>query len=189
VAHERLAVHLVTALTIMAGCIWTALDLRRDGRDVAQDRPRRWVIPFGALLLLQIVYGALTAGLRAGHVTAEWPTMFGRFIPTGLFTEAIALLDDPTTVVFIHRSIAYAVAAAALAVAWRCWRRGAGVRALALGGMVLLQFVLGVLTVVNGVPIALGVAHQGGAALLVAATVWLAHWARQPHRQTLALTR
>ncbi len=177
VAHERLAVHLVTALTIMAGCVWTALDLRRDERDVAADRPRRWVVPFAALLLLQIVYGAFTAGLRAGHVTAAWPTMFGQFIPAGLFTEAIALLDDPATVVFIHRSIAYAVAAAALAVAWRCWRSGAGVRALALGGMVLVQFALGVLTIVNGVPVALGVAHQGGAALMVAASVWLAHWA------------
>ncbi|WP_205599604.1 COX15/CtaA family protein, partial [Sandarakinorhabdus rubra] len=63
-----------------------------------------------------------------------------------------------------------------LAVAWRLWRAGAGARAAALGGLVLIQFVLGVAVILNHVPIPLGVAHQGVAALLVAATVWAAHW-------------
>ena len=185
VAPERLAVHLVTALTIMAGCIWTALDLRRGAAigaggeyaGAAAARPRAWVLPFALLLTVQIVWGAFTAGLRAGHVTAEWPTMFGSLFPAGLLETARAVIDDPAAVVLLHRSIAWAVAAAAVAIAVTCWRRGAGVRALALGGMVVVQFVLGVLTVINGVPILLGVAHQAGAALLVAATVWLAHWA------------
>ncbi len=178
VAHERLAVHLTLALSIMAACQWTALDLIAERTTDA--RPHRWVLPFAALLVLQIVYGAFTAGLRAGHVTTEWPTMFGALVPPGLFDAVGAILNDPTAVVFIHRTLAWGVAAAALAVAWTCWRNGAGRRALALGGMVAVQFVLGVLTVVNGVPVALGVAHQGGAALLVAATVWLAHWAIAP---------
>ncbi len=181
VEHLWLAAHLSTALTILAGFLWTALDLLSSPAPAAAQRPRprphRWVLPFAALLLVQIVWGAFTAGLRAGHVTTEWPTMFGSLFPSGLFETARAIIDDPATVVLLHRSIAWAVAAAAIAAAIACWRHGAGVRALALGGMVVVQFVLGVLTVVNGVPIPLGVAHQGGAALLVAATVWLAHWA------------
>ena len=175
VAHERLAVHLVTALTIMAGCLWTALDLLDS--DASADRPRRWVVPFAALLFVQIVWGAFVAGMRAGHVSDTWPLMFGRLVPPDLVTSAADLIDTPLTVHFIHRTLAIVVALAALYVAAKVWRAGAGPRALALGGAVVAQFVLGVLTVVNGVPIPLGVAHQACGALLVAATVWAAHWA------------
>jgi cytochrome c oxidase assembly protein subunit 15 len=83
------------------------------------------------------------------------------------------------SVQFLHRSLAWLVAAAVLLVAWRLWRAGAGVRALLLGGLVLTQFALGVLVIINHVPIPLGVAHQGVAALLVAATVWAAHWSKR----------
>jgi cytochrome c oxidase assembly protein subunit 15 len=178
VAPERLAVHLSNALIIMAGCIWTALDLL-DGDAPRQDRPRRWVVPVAALLAVQIVWGAFTAGLRAGHAADTWPLMLGALVPDGILASARDAIADPVSVQFIHRSLAWAVAGAILLVALRLWRAGAGVRALALGGLVLLQFGLGVLVIINHVPIPLGVAHQGVAALLVAATVWAAHWSRK----------
>lgn len=176
VAHERLAVHLSNALIIMAGCLWTALDLR-DGDAPRRDRPRAWVWPLAGILGVQIVWGAFTAGLRAGHVSDSWPLMLGALVPDGVFTAAADAIADPLTVHFLHRSIAWAVAIAALLSAGILWRAGAGRRALALGGMVLVQFALGVSVVLNGVPVWLGVAHQAGAALLVAAVVWAAHWA------------
>jgi cytochrome c oxidase assembly protein subunit 15 len=182
VAHERLAVHLTTALTIMAGCIWTALDLLRDHRPVAT-RPHRWVVPFAVLLTVQIIWGAFVAGMRAGHASDSWPLMFGRLVPEALVTSAADLVNSPITVHFVHRTLAYGVVAAALVIALRLWRAGAGVRALALGGAVLAQFALGVATVLSGVAIPLGVAHQATGALLVAATVWAAHWAMQGTRQ------
>lgn len=178
VAHERLAVHLFTALTIMAGCIWTALDLLQTETPKAP-RPRRWVIPFAILLAVQIIWGAFVAGMRAGHASDTWPLMFGRLVPEGLVTTAGDLINAPATVHFLHRSLAYIVAASALYIALRLWRAGAGVRALALGGAVLAQFALGVATVLSGVAIPLGVAHQATGAVLVAATVWAAHWAVQ----------
>jgi cytochrome c oxidase assembly protein subunit 15 len=178
VAPERLAVHLSNALIIMAGCIWTALDLL-DGDRPRHDRPRAWVWPVAALLAVQILWGAFTAGLRAGHAADSWPLMFGALVPDGILASARDAIADPVSVQFIHRSLAWAVAAAILLVALGLWRAGAGVRALALGGLVLLQFVLGVLVIINHVPIPLGVAHQGVAALLVAATVWAAHWSRK----------
>ncbi len=178
VAPERLAVHLSNALIIMAGCVWTALDLR-DGDAPRHDRPRAWVWPVAALLCVQIVWGAFTAGLRAGHASDTWPLMFGALVPEGILASAGAAIADPVTVQFLHRSLAWAVAAALLLVSAQLWRAGAGVRALALAGLVLAQFVLGVLVIINHVPIPLGVAHQGVAALLVAATVWAAHWSRR----------
>jgi cytochrome c oxidase assembly protein subunit 15 len=81
---------------------------------------------------------------------------------------------------FAHRSLAWVVALAALAIAWRLWRAGAGWRAHALAGAVLVQFALGVAVVLTGVPLGLGVLHQSGAALLLLATVVAAHWATRP---------
>jgi cytochrome c oxidase assembly protein subunit 15 len=175
VAPERLAVHLSNALIIMVGCIWTALNLI-DGDAPRADRPRGWVLPVTLLLSVQIVWGAFTAGLRAGHASDTWPLMFGALVPDGLLNRAVDAIADPVSVQFIHRSLAYVVAAALVVTAVRLWQAGAGIRALALGGLVLVQFVLGVLVITNHVPIPLGVAHQGVAALLVAATVWAAHW-------------
>jgi cytochrome c oxidase assembly protein subunit 15 len=109
--------------------------------------------------------------------------MFGRLVPEALVTSAADLVNSPITVHFVHRTLAYGVVAAALVIALRLWRAGAGVRALALGGAVLAQFALGVATVLSGVAIPLGVAHQATGALLVAATVWAAHWAMQGTRQ------
>ena len=174
VAHERLAAHLVNALVVMSGCLWTALDLRRDG-SVAAPRPTAWIVPFTLLLGVQIIWGAFTAGLRAGHASDTWPLMFGQLVPPGL----ASLIDDPVSVQFVHRTLAWAVAASALWVAWRLYSAGAGPRALAIGGLVLLQFTLGVATVVYGVPIAIAAAHQAVATLLLAATITAAHWSVQ----------
>lgn len=178
VAPERLAAHLSNAFIIMAGCIWTALDLI-DGDAPRHDRPRAWVWPLTALLSVQIIWGAFTAGLRAGHASDTWPLMFGQLVPDGILRSAADAVSDPVTVQFIHRSLAWIAAGSVLAVAGMLWRAGGGVRAAALGGIVLAQFVLGVGVVINGVPVWLGVAHQAVAALLVMAMVWAAHWSKR----------
>jgi cytochrome c oxidase assembly protein subunit 15 len=176
VAPERLAIHLSNALIIMAGCLWTALDLT-NGDAPRRDRPRAWIWPLAAVLAVQILWGAFTAGLRAGHSSDTWPLMLGSLVPAGILNSARDLIADPVTVQFVHRSLAYLVAAGTVLAAWRLWRAGAGRRALALGGIVAVQFALGVAVIVNHVPIPLGVAHQAGAALFVAALTWAAHWA------------
>jgi cytochrome c oxidase assembly protein subunit 15 len=178
VAHERLAVHLSVALTIMAGCIWTALDLLR-GPAPAQPRWRGWVVPFALLLAVQIIWGAFVAGMRAGHVSNTWPQIAGQWVPAGAFESASDLINSPLTVHFLHRTLAIVVALFALHIAAKLWRGGAGVRALALGAAVIAQFTLGVATVLSGVALPLGVLHQAVGALLVAATVWAAHWSVQ----------
>jgi len=175
VAHERLAVHLVNALVLMSGCIWTALSLLPSGVRGGV-RPSRWIVPFLALLTVQIIWGAFTAGLRAGHASDTWPLMFGQWVP-----PLASLIDEPVSVQFVHRSLAYVVAAAALSVAFVTFRAGAGQRAVAMAALVILQVALGVATVINGVPIPLAAAHQAVAALLLASTIWTAHWSlRKP---------
>ena len=62
---------------------------------------------FLGLLLIQIAYGGFTAGLKAGYVSDTWPLMLGKLIPPGLFSSFINILENPFTIVFIHRWFAF----------------------------------------------------------------------------------
>ena len=100
-----------------------------------------------------------------------------------LFTNPLDI-DNPVTVQFLHRWLALGVAAYAIGAAIWLYRAGAGWRAVALGSGMLLQFLLGVLTLLNSVPIPLGVAHQSGAVLLLLATIAAGHWSRGGARRS-----
>lgn len=176
VSHYRLATHLCAALFILAGLFWTALDLRRWPSPPA--RLPGIALPLLAVLVLQILWGAFTAGLDAGYAFNSWPKMGETWFPEGvplvepLWRNAV---DTPAVVQFVHRSFAYAVVATGLGTAWIGWRRGARVAAAHVAAFLLVQFLLGIATVVTGVSLWIAVAHQAGAALLLLAAVALAH--------------
>jgi cytochrome c oxidase assembly protein subunit 15 len=181
VSHFRLAIHLNAAFAVFGLVWWTVLDLRGGRRSFAGNGgpAARWMRGLLALLVLQIVYGAFTAGLDAGRIYNTWPLMNGQFIPENvhafgdLVTDLTAHRDG---VQFVHRTLAWLVAAAFIGAAVH-FRRSPGVqqawRWLVAG--VLVQFTLGVLTVLSHVDIALGVAHQLGALLLLAACLVAVH--------------
>ena len=78
VSHFRLAVHLLTALFILGGLVWTALDLRQLAR--GNDQPARLTglgVAVLAVLLVQLLFGAYTAGLNAGYVANTWRDQLG----------------------------------------------------------------------------------------------------------------
>jgi len=181
VAHERLALHLTTALALLGALVWTALDLRALGAGAAHvdGRPRRWIVPFFVLLTTQIVLGAFVAGLDAGSFDNTWPRMGDRWVPRGIDTLSPVwsnVIDNPITVQFLHRWVAFAVAVAAFAVAVQLFRAGATALATVVEGVVSTQVLLGVLTLVHRVPVGLGIAHQATATVLVVITVVAAHW-------------
>jgi cytochrome c oxidase assembly protein subunit 15 len=179
VAPGWLAAHLITALFTLACTVWTALDLNALDRDPAA-RPSR-LTPFaaltGAALLIQLVYGALMAGLRAGLVTDQWPLMNGRFFPGASQTGESAghiFFADPAIVHFIHRWWAWVVVAALVVLARRV--RGIDRRAsIAIHAAFGTQIPLGIATVMTHVSLPLAALHQLVGALLVVATVWGAH--------------
>jgi len=178
VSHLRLAVHLVTALVILAGLVWTALDLMQLHRDrlATPARLAPAAILALALLFVQIVWGAFTAGLDAGYAFASWPLMGDSLFPAGVpLTGTLAdAVDNPVMVQFIHRWLAFGVAAALFWLSVRATRRGSRA-GFAVTGLVTLQIFLGVATLLTGVQIAVAVAHQANAALLLIATVAAAH--------------
>ena len=189
VAPLKLTLHLTIASAILALLVWTAVELReRESsrpRDGAASGPERWLYRPALVLLglvfLQIAFGGLVAGSKAGWTYNTWPLMDGRLIPsTGALLAARPALENlvsnPALVQLNHRLLAYLVVAVALLLAWRAYRlspgsaaanRAGGLAALALG-----QAALGVVTLLFAVPLWAGLAHQLGAmALLIGATM------------------
>ena len=180
VSHYRLAVHLLTALFIMGGLIWTALDLAALHRDPAA-RPAA-LRPFALLALLvllaQLMFGAFTAGLDAGYVSSTWPLMNDHFVPEGiewLGSLWATVSNDPYLVHFIHRWWAWVVAVFLILLARKAKRAGRRGPSIAINAALGTQIALGIATVMSGIALPLAVLHQAVGALVVAAAAWGAH--------------
>jgi len=200
VSHYRLATHLVLALLIFAGVVWTLRRLADRPPLAASSRLKITSMVLLALTFVQLYLGALVAGLRAGRVYNTWPDIDGGLIPSAarLFFEQPwwrNLFDNTLTVQFEHRMTAYVLFALAVlhvVDALRSRARAAAVKgAWWLAAAITLQATLGILTLLNQVPIALGLAHQAVAiAVLTLAVLQAERLAvRQPQaeRQKLAL--
>jgi heme a synthase len=181
VSHFRLSAHLLLAFAIMGALIWTALDLRDLAR-TGENRPSRVTgaaVATLAVLFVQLLFGAWVAGLNAGQVANDWPTMQGRLLPEGIEWSNgafFALTHDPFLIHFIHRWWAWVVVAALVIFARRVKARERGRPAsIAIHSAFGTQILLGILTVLTGVAIWLAALHQAVGALVVAATVWGAH--------------
>jgi cytochrome c oxidase assembly protein subunit 15 len=132
------------------------------------------VIAFTALAI-QLLYGALMAGLRAGLVSDSWPLMNGRLFP-GVTQSgeslAHALFADPAVVHFIHRWWAWVTVAALIVLARSVRAAGARPASIAIHAAFGTQVLLGIAVVLTGVPIWLAALHQLLGALLVIAVTW-----------------
>jgi len=176
VSPYRLAFHLTLACAIFALIVWTIRRLRPQAPVPALMRLRASAIGLLALVLCQIYWGALVAGLRAGLLYNTWPLIDGDLVPAAsslFFNEPWwrNLFENPLTVQFIHRGIAYLLFIAALLHAADAARAGRGALALALAVAVTIQAALGIATLLYQVPIGLALAHQGVAVVVLAIAV------------------
>ena len=183
VSHYRLAGHLVLASGLMANILWTALDVNRarftKGTGYNKDYLQpvlRWIF---ALIILQIIYGAFTAGLKAGYGWNTFPKMQGQWVPDGLMQLSpwyVNFIEHNFTVQFIHRLLGWGLCML-IPGFWR-YTRGFDLTLqqdfsiTALMNIVIVQFLLGMLTLILVVPVWLGVLHQAGAFVLLAAWVY-----------------
>lgn len=177
VAPQWLAVHLLTALFALGGMVWTALDLRAHARGEAPARLTRFAALALAVLGIQLLYGALMAGTRAGYLASDWPTMQGEWVPEGIDWSrgAATVFTDPFLVHFIHRWWAFVVVAVLVAMGRKLRAAGARPASIAVHSAFGAQILLGIATVMSGVALWLAVLHQLVGAVLVAATAWGAH--------------
>lgn len=180
VSHYRLAAHLGLAFVLFGALVWTFADIR--ARALASVRLDGWSVAAGLFAIgvfIQILLGALVAGLDAGRIHTTWPLMDGGLVP--LDYGALGpwwhdAFENRASVQFHHRMGGYALAIAAIALVVMVLRGGRSQTrgpAIAVGALTTGQVALGIVTLVYAAPIALSAAHQGMAALLFAASlVW-----------------
>jgi len=169
VSQYRLATHLLLALFIFAAVIWTLQRMKERPTLAAPARLKITAAVLLGLTFLQLYLVALVAGLRAGYAYNTWPEIDGAFIPSmaRLWFEAPwwrNLFENALTVQFLHRMMAYALLAVAAFQAIdtlrSCADRGARRGALWFLAAVTVQAVLGILTLLNQVPMVLALTHQ-----------------------------
>lgn len=184
VSHFRLALHLTTAFITFAYTFWVALDLIYPEKKKAEKSLRNIARYALAFLLLQIIYGGFVAGLNAGLIHNHWPMMGdGQFIHDSVFLEQKNLLlsftEGKSGVQFIHRTLAYVVVAMMGLLYFKSKKftldktQSNGISLLLI--LVLVQFVLGVFTLLYGVPLWLGLVHQVNAFFLLSAMTFTLH--------------
>ena len=184
VSHFRLAIHLTFAFITFAYTLWVALDLIYPTKNEVITSLRTIARIALVVLIIQIIYGGFVAGLNAGLIHNHWPLMSdGQFIHDSVFIEQSTVLKNFTEgksgVQFIHRTFAYVVVAMMFLLYFKSKKHSLhvlqqkGIHTLLF--IVLLQFSLGVFTLLFYVPLWLGLAHQLVAFILLSVMVFTLH--------------
>jgi cytochrome c oxidase assembly protein subunit 15 len=184
VSQYRLVLHLGMALVIYALILWSALDLLQPKAIACAGARvlRRHTILLLALIAIELCLGGLVAGLHGGLIYNDFPLMNGDLVAPDVFARSpwwANVTENPGGAQFFHRIGALLITLTLLALVWRAWRidlpdilRG---RMLLLLLALILQVGLGVSTLILVVPLPLAVAHQGGAVVLLSATLFVLH--------------
>ena len=191
VSHFGLATHLMSAFTLFAFTFWFALKLiyPKDKIEKGEGvKLKWWLLSFFVVLILQIIYGAFTAGfvegnaskIRPGHIFNSWPKMGDSWMPEQVTMKDsfyLNFFENASGIQFVHRSLAIALCLL-LALIWYKSNKlqlnknqYQGITFLIYG--ITIQFILGVFTLLYQVPVVLGVLHQTGAFFLFASSVYL----------------
>ena len=155
VSHYRLAIHFIFALGLICYTLWFALELLIPGDQlVTNSSARKFTIWLISILTLQLIYGAFMAGLKAATYAPTWPDINGNFLPHGGSPSSgiLKLFDNPITVHFIHRNLAYLLTI--LVFTW--FARSKKIKSTLFKrtswlplALVVLQLILGIFTVLN----------------------------------------
>ena len=181
VASYRLATHLGIAFVILGFISWYALELGLTESNLIKQRRGRnkRIYNLATVLIilgfLQILLGALVAGIDAGSAYTDWPFMAGGFFPPDLFAMEPFwrnFFEDPGLVQFMHRIAGYLLFGFGVFL-WLVTRQ-IGNKSVSFAfkivlGFMILQVTLGVITIVYSAPWYFAIVHQFGAVLL-----WLA---------------
>ncbi len=183
VSHYKLAVHFILALGLICYALWFVLELLVPKGKLVINSPLKkftgWII---IILLIQLIYGAFMAGLKAAVYAPTWPDINGNFFPHDVAPSLgiRKLFDNPIIVHFIHRNLGYILTV--LIFIWYLKSKKIKDSSLLMKtnwvplSIVLLQLILGILTVLNSPNpkslLWLGVTHQFVAMALLLSLVF-----------------
>jgi len=197
VASYRLATHLGLAFLILSLIAWYVQRLSRDEAELMQarrsmDRKMKGMTT-GLLHLsfLQILLGALVAGIDAGRMFPDWPLMAGGFTPPDMWQiEPLwrNLFENAGTVQFIHRIVGYVLVAFAIGLvmaARKSANRSVKAAAQVAAAMIFAQATLGIVTVMQSSPLSLAIIHQLGAVLTIILVLRARFTAMHPRAQSV----
>jgi heme a synthase len=186
VSHIRLAIHFMAALGLLWYTLWFAFKLLiPEATRTYQPALKKNTLFLLILLVIQLIYGAFMAGLKAGSFAPTWPTINNQWWPTGMDAAkgSFFMTDNPITVQFIHRGLAYLISI--LIIAW--YLKARKISKDGLFGklsylpvlLVVIQVILGVFTVIFSTNyktlLWLGVSHQFVAMLLLMSLVFMSY--------------
>jgi len=190
VSPYRLTAHLMAAFIIFTYIFWVALGLLYPAAESSlyeTVKLRKYMFWLTGLIAVTVAAGGFVAGLKAGFAYNTFPLMDGSFIPEGYASFEpfyMNIFENIATVQFDHRILAELTLLSVL-VLWFYSRRFDLIGRARLGfnlllAMVMVQFLLGVSTLLMAVPVPLGVAHQGGAMVLFSVALFTLHALRSP---------
>ena len=197
VASYRLAIHLGLAFAILGLIAWYAMQLSRSEADLLRARrageAKLFSMSTGLMhfAFLQILLGALVAGIDAGRQYTGWPTMGGEWIPAAIWDPALGwrnFFENPALVQFVHRMAGYLLAIFAVVVWARARRSPHPVTRGAFTVMLVAmaaQVMLGILNVIHAAPLPLALLHQLGAVALFVLIIRARHNARYPYETSI----
>lgn len=191
VSHYRLATHLMSAFILFAFTFWYALKLIfpiEITSAVNSGKLKGLSVLFFIVLIIQIVFGAFTAGyvegdaskIRPGHIFNTWPKMGESWVAEQVTSKPSLfenIFENASGIQFMHRVLAMLVVVLVLILWYRSNKltltkqQHVGITFLIYG--VTIQFILGVTTLLYNVPVVLGALHQTGAFFLFAACIYL----------------
>ena len=177
VSHYRLSLHLVLAFIIISLIFWNYLSLQNINLSFKKIN-RQIPIIFILIIFLQICIGAFVSGMDAGKIYNSWPFMGSGFFPDDNSIKNLfylSALNDPSMVQFMHRSLAYLIFTFYLFIFVIIYKnRLSGLfKAIILTGFLLiLQIVLGILTLLYSTQIIIASMHQISSILLVSSSIY-----------------
>lgn len=199
VSHYRLAAHLLLAFALAGCCVWFALDLRQKNTDRVPKLPasmRSWTHIIMLVFLFQLTWGAFTAGLNAGYIYNTFPLMNGEWLPQHAWVmhpALLNLLENPGTVQWIHRLAGTVLTLLVVGLWMKVNRLDTGqplkLKGHLLLGIIAVQYMLGVYTLLFSVPVALGLAHQAVAMLFWVVLLTFYHELVSPPAKKLNINR
>ena len=188
VSHFRLSIHLIIAFLILSLILWNYFNLKYTSFHSVK---LNFFIPFIFLILIffQIIIGAFVSGMDAGNIYNSWPLMGSTYFPND--SEIINLFNlsafsDPSLVQFMHRNLAYMIFIYYLYILIKIYQNKLFKFFFSinlLGLLLIIQIILGVLTLIHGAQIVLASMHQISSIFLVSSSVYLLHLNSRSYQQ------